>query len=194
MKTKTMLDRLSATIERVVKDLRGGDVPQRKRMTLDGFMSHALAELAKAAKDKPAIAKRRLTVLKRSVDEVLTAIAKLGPEDTDSEHVDIEVTTAFAPTAAEGDRPMEELTTASDQSSSETSPLAVGGEADSGDDVTKALDKAKKALGKAPTKKATRDSWPLDLNTTAFREGVEKAEAAPAWGHDPEEVERTKAG
>src|SRR5215813_2812968 len=153
MTTTTKLDTLSTRLEEVVKLLQGDAAPTRKRMPLSEFMTFALTEIQKAAKDKPELAKRRLATLKRNVDEVIAAIAKLAAEDTESEDIDVEVTTAFAPTRADGDTPMEDLTTASDQSSTET-PLDRVSSA-SGDstfaenlaEVAKALEKLKADLG-----------------------------------------------
>src|SRR6202158_2805658 len=119
METKTMLDKISTAIERVVKDLHGGAGPKRKRMRLAEVVTYAMAQISKADKDEPEVAKRRLGALKRNVDEVLAAMAKLNPEDTESEDIDVEVLTAWAPSKAEGDEPEEELTTADDQSSTE---------------------------------------------------------------------------
>ena len=119
MKTTT-LDHLSTAIERVVKNLRAAP-SSKKRMPLADFVNHALAQLGKAAQDNPDVAQRRLAALKRSVDDVLTKVGKMIAEDTDSESIQVDVETAFAPTKADGDRPMADLTTASDQSSSEVS-------------------------------------------------------------------------
>ncbi len=152
MATTTMLDNISAAIEQVVKTLRGGAAPVRKRMPLGEFVTFALAEIEKAAKDAPPVAKRRLTALKRNVDDVIAAIAKLSVEDTESEDLDVEVTTVFAPTSADGDTPMDDLTTTSDQSSTEIS--LTGGSPVAGDsgfaenlgEVAKALRKLKDEL------------------------------------------------
>ena len=48
---------------------------------------------------------------KRSADEVIAGVTKLSVEDTESEGIDVEVVTAFAPTKADGDTPMDDLTT-----------------------------------------------------------------------------------
>lgn len=209
METKTMLDKVSTAIERVVKGLREDAVPRKKRMPLAAFVGYALAQLEKAAKDEPDVAARRLGALKRSVDEVLARMAKLNPEDTESEDIDVEILTAWAPSKAEGDEPEDELTTAADQSSTEASPAAI--EAALGDtafatnldEVAKALRKMKEELdgkpgkkGRAPAKKAEgpgSDAWPLDLNTKSFREGVQKGDTAPTWGFDPEGVRSPKS-
>src|SRR5678816_3861839 len=117
--TTTKLDDISAAIEQTVKTLRGGATPTKKRMKLDEFVTFALTEIQKAAKDEPALAKRRLIALKRNVDDVIAGVAKMSAEDTESEDVEIEVTTAFAPTKADGDAPMDDVTTTADQSSTE---------------------------------------------------------------------------
>jgi hypothetical protein len=204
METRTMLDEISTAIERVVKGLQRDAVPKKKRMPLAAFVGYALAQLEKAAKDEPEAAARRLGALKRGVDGALARMAKLNPEATESEDIDVEVLTAWAPSRAEGDEPEEELTTADDQSSKETSPVAVEpalGDtafATNLDEVAKALRKMKEGLDgkpskkeRAPAKKA--DPWPLDLNSEEFRKGVEKAEVAPVWGYDPEGVASPKA-
>lgn len=161
MATTTMLDNISTAIEQVVKTLRRGGAPTKKRMPLGEFVTFALAEIEKAVKDEPPIAKRRLTALKRNVDDVIVAIAKLSEEDTESEDLDVEVTTVFAPTKADGDTPVDDLTTTSDQSSTEislTGGSSVAG--DSGfaanlDEVAKALRKLKDELG-APSDEKPR--------------------------------------
>jgi hypothetical protein len=207
METMTMLDNISTAIERVVKDLQGGAAPARKRMRLGEFVDFTMEQLQKAADDEPEAAARRLGTLKRTVDEVLTQVAKLNPEDTDSETVEVEVLTAWAPSKAEGDKPMEDVTTASDQSATETSPLAIKPAlgntsfATNLGDVAKALEKMKEELeakpgkkekGPCAAKKADAQGWPLDLNSEGFRKGVQKADTAPTWGYDPEDVATPK--
>ena len=207
METMTMLDNISTAIERVVKDLQGGAAPARKRMRLGEFVDFTMEQLQKAADDEPEMAARRLGALKRSVDEVLTQVAKLNPEDTDSETVEVEVLTAWAPSKAEGDKPMEDVTTASDQRATETSPLAIKPAlgntsfATNLGDVAKALEKMKEELeakpgkkekGPCAAKKADAQGWPLDLNSEGFRKGVQKADTAPTWGYDPEDVATPK--
>lgn len=151
--TTTKLDDISAAIEQAVKSLRGGAPPTKKRMTIDQFMTFALTEIQKAAKDEPAIAKRRLVALKRSVDDVIASVAKMSAEDTESEDIEIEVSTAFAPTKADGDTPMEDLTTAADQSSTEmdvetvTSASGDSAFAENLGQVAKAIQKLKEGLG-----------------------------------------------
>jgi hypothetical protein len=153
MTKTTKLDDISAAIEQAVKSLRGGAAPTKKRMTIDEFMTFALTQIQKAAKDDPAVAKRRLVALKRSVDDVIAGVAKMSAEDTESEDIEIEVTTAFAPTKADGDTPMEDLTTAADQSSTEmdveTMTPASGDSAfaENLGEVAKAIQKLKEDLG-----------------------------------------------
>jgi len=158
---KTMLDNLSTAIERVVKDLRGAAATTQKRMPLGEFVSYALAQLGKAAQDDPELAQRRLSALKRSVDDVITKVAKMIAEDTESESIKVEVETAFAPTKADGDTPMANLTTASDQSSSQLSLAGIS--AATGDTAfaenLKAVAKTLKALKadlEEPPKSKTR--------------------------------------
>jgi len=220
MATTTMLDNISTAIEQVVKTLRGASAPTKKRMTLGGFVSYALAQIQKATKDEPEVAKRRLVALKRSVDEVIAGVAKLSVEDTESENIDVEVVTAFAPTKADGDTPMDDLTTTSDQSSSETS--LAGSAAATGDtafaenlrEVAKSLKtlkaeldapaegkprtQAKKAdgacgqAGKGDGGDRDSDGWPLDLNTDVFLKGAEAEDTGPPWGYDPDGVASPK--
>jgi hypothetical protein len=153
MTTTSNLDTITATLEHAVKLLQGDAPPTRKRMRLSEFMTFTLSEIQKAAKDKPEQAKRRLTTLKHNVDEVISVIAKLAVEDIDGSDIDIEVTTAFAPTKADGDVPMADLTTASDQSSTEETlerVAAAGGDSTFAvnlDQVAKALRKLQQELG-----------------------------------------------
>jgi len=145
-KTKT-LDSLTTTLEAVVRKLRGG-VPKTKQMSLGDFVGFAVQQLEQAAKDEPGIAKRRLQALKRNVDGAVTALGKLNAEDTDSERIRVDVTTAFAPS---GDPRMAELTTASDQSESEVSPTSLpqssgGSFAENMADIGKALAQLKAEL------------------------------------------------
>ena len=209
METMTMLDNISTAIERVVKGLQegAGTAPTRKRMRLEEFVGFAVEQLQKAAGDEPEVAARRLGALKRTVDDVLPQVAKLNPEDTDSETVELEVLTAWAPSKAEGDKPMDDVTTAGDQSSTETSPLAIKPAlgntsfATNLGDVAKALEKMKEELEAKPgkkekercaAKKADAQGWPLDLNSDGFRKGVQKADTAPTWGYDPAGVASPK--
>lgn len=152
MATMNKLDQISTAIERAVTALRG-DAPIKKRMSLGEFVTYATAEIQTAAKDAPAIAKRRLTALKRNVDDVIAAIAKLAAEDTESENIEVEVSTAFAPTQADGDTLMSELTTAGDQSSTEVLLAGAGvaagdsGFAENLGQLAKALQTLKAELG-----------------------------------------------
>jgi len=212
MKTTAMLDNISSAIERVVKNLRGGSAPSKKRMRIGDFVTYAVAQIAQAAHDEPVIAKRRLRALKRCVDDVHARLAKLAAEDLDSARITVEVETAFAPTKADGDTPMTELTVSAEQRSTEIAPTSIT--AATGDsafsenlnEVAKALQKMKDALDGQPgktarqvrslTAKTTRgtdarpagggDDWPQDLNTPAFRKGVAAADDTPTWGYDPE--------
>jgi hypothetical protein len=153
MTTTKKLDDISAAIEQAVKTLRGGVAPTKKRMKLDEFVTFALTEIEKSAKDDPAVAKRRLIALKRNVDDVIAGIAKMSAEDAESENVEIEVTTAFAPTKADGDTPMDDLTTTADQSSTEVDLETVtpaSGDAAFAEnlgEVAKAIRKLKDELG-----------------------------------------------
>ena len=218
----TMLDNISTAIEQVVKNLRAPAAPiTRKRMPLDKFVAYALAQISKAAEEKPRLAKRRLAALKRSVDGVIATVAKMIAEDTDSQSVKVEVETAFAPT---GDSPIDGLTTAADQSSTEMSMVgssqATGGSvfAAKMKAVAKTLNKLKADLDGArggkprkPTQKSdaaggkdrgadgdagdgdrTGDGWPMDLNTAAFLGGDRDAETKLTWGVDPDEVASPK--
>ena len=153
MTTTMKLDDIATALEQAVKSLRGGAAPTRKRMKLDEFVTFALTEIQKAAKDTPAVAKHRLVALKRSVDDVITGVAKMTAEDTESEDIEVEVTTAFAPTKADGDAPMDDVTTATDQSSTdldvETVTPASGDSAfaENLGQVAKAIQKLKDELG-----------------------------------------------
>lgn len=115
----TKLDDLSAKLERAVKALQGDAAPTRKRMTLDEFVTFVSTQIEAAAKEPTATAKQRHRALKRSVDDVIAGVAKMSAEDTESESIRVEVVTAFAPTKADGDKPMDDLTSTVDQSSVE---------------------------------------------------------------------------
>jgi len=213
MGTKS-LDKITAVLEQAVKSLRAGGPIRRKRMQLDEFVDYAAGQLAKAGQDEPDVAKRRLAALKRSVDDVITQVAKMAAEDTESTSVKVEVSTAFAPT---GDTAIADLTTAADQSSTETSlaatPSASGGGsfAKSLAQVGKALKKMKAELehtpsgttraaarkadsdladelegGRDPSEAMPAEEWPLDLNTGTFLEGTAADATALTWGADPE--------
>jgi hypothetical protein len=169
MGTKS-LDTLTSNLEQALKRLRSGGSVTRKRMALDEFFDHAVAEIAKAAEDEPDVAKRRLAALKRSVEEVIAQVAKMAAEDTDSESIQVEVATAFAPTRSDGDTPMADLTTAADQSSSETSLSATSAAsadtafAESLAKTRKALTQMKADLDRAPGRKTRSAAKKVDAN------------------------------
>lgn len=154
---------------------------------------------------------------------MIAGVAKLTAEDTESEDLSFEVVTAFAPTRADGDTPLEDVTTAGDQSASET-PLAGIGPASGHTafaenlrEVAKSLEVLKAELGapaedkpRARAKKADgsgaragvggsvgsdrdSDGWPLDLNTDAFLQGAEVEDPGPTWGYDPNGVTSPRA-
>jgi len=201
---KRMLDDLSAAIEKVVNDLRGGSAaPTKKRMPLGEFVTYALTQISAAAKDKPDVSKRRLSALKRSVDGVIAAVAKMAAEDTDSETIQVEVETAFAPTKADGDTAMADLTTASDQGSTEISVTGVA--APAGDSsfaenlkaVAKALKKLQADLEPAPDGKPRKPAKKADRGTGeagdadraggsagAAGEGADADEGSDGWPLD----------
>jgi hypothetical protein len=217
----TMLDEISRSIEKTVR-AHHGVRDTKKRMTLRAFVPYALTQLQKAGAEQQDLATRRLDALKRSVDQVAARVAKLNPEDLDSEKITVEVETAYAPT---GGPQIDGLTTAPDQSSTERALTSVG--AASGDtnfaqnltEAVKALQKIKEGLEPAPKNAAAANQpagsdkprrsaaakatdggdaasepgWPLDLNTGAFRDGVTKAEDEPIWGFDPDGVRSAKA-
>lgn len=200
--TTTKLDSISAAIEQTVKVLRGGAAPAKKRMKLDEFVTFALTEIQKAAKDDPAVAKRRLIALKRSVDDVIAGVAKLSADHTESDDIEIDVTTAFAPTKADGDTPMDDVTTTADQSSAEVD-LATATSAD-GDsafaenlgEVAKAIEKLKEDFGSTTSddKRRSRakkrdtnegDGGDRDEREDNDREGSEGRESDPdGWPID----------
>jgi len=216
MEPKTLND-ISTALERVVKNLRGA-TPTKKRMSLDRFMSYALAQIGKAGEDQPEVAQRRLAALKRSVDDVIGQVAKMVAEDTESESIKVEVETAFAPT---GGTPMDGLTTAEDQSSTELPLAGAGSVGKKLEQVGQALAKLQAELEEDPSPKprasarksgadrgggqaaerepegdaagaADRDGWPLDLSTDAFLKGGSPAETGLTWGADPEGVAAPK--
>lgn len=115
----TKLDDLSAKLERAAKALQGDAAPTRKRMTLDEFVSFVSKQIEAASREPSAAAKQRLRALKRSVDEVIAGVAKMSAVDTESESIRVEVVTAFAPTKADGDKSMDDLTSTEEQSSVE---------------------------------------------------------------------------
>lgn len=193
MEAKTMLDQLAEGIERVLKSQGATGAPKTRKMTPDALMAHAVAEIQNAAEEPPERAKRRLAALSRAVDT-----AKQAYVDTASEDIEVEV--------------FEEDTTASaDDSEKETSPVALeealgnAAFASNPEDLHKALGRLAKDLaglrGTAPAEKPKTESqrvakehdaeWPFDMNTKTFREGVHKAEDAPAWGYDADRAAGT---
>ena len=198
MTTTTKLDDISTAIEQTVKSLRAGTAPTKKRMTLGEFVTFALTEIQKAAKDGPAVAKRRLVALKRSVDDVIAGVAKMSAEDTESEDVEIEVTTAFAPTKADGDTPMEDLTTAADQSSTEVDVETVtpssgdSGFAENLGKVAKAIQKLKEDLG--TTTPSERPRARAEKREARERDGEHRGERGDDDGEGRGDRERDPDG
>ena len=188
METMTMLDRVAAAVERVLK---GAPPVAKKRMGPDAFAAYALAEVEKAAKEEPDKAVRRLRALGRAAET-----AKQAFVDEESETIEVEV---FE----------EETTAASDETEKEISPVAAEAAlgssafAENAEDLGKRLDRLRKEIealrGDArpavKTAKGAGDAvWPADLNTPEFRRGVQKADdSAPAWGHDPAGVRTPEA-
>lgn len=194
MKAKTMLEQLAEGIERVIKSHGSNGATKTRKMTPDGLMAHALSEIQKAAGESPEHAKRRLAALSRAVDT-----AKQAFVDTASEDVEVEI--------------FEEETTArSDDSEKETSPVALEAAlgnsafASNTEDLHKALGRLAKDIaglrGGAPASSPKSDEkseedkvkkdaaeWPFDMNTKAFRDGVQKAEDGPAWGYDSDRMD-----
>lgn len=193
MEAKTMLDQLADGIERVLKSQGATGAPKTRKMTPDALMAHAVAEIQKAAGEPAERAKRRLAALSRAVDT-----AKQAYVDTASEDIEVVL--------------FEEDTTArADESEKETSPVALEAAlgnaafASNPEDLHKALGRLAKDLaglrGEAPADKPKAEGekvakehhaeWPFDMNTKAFREGVQKAEDGPAWGYDPGRADAT---
>ncbi len=185
METKTMLEQLAGAIEQTLKGTGSEKKPApTRKMTPEGLVGHALAEIQKATKEEPERAKRRLAALARAVDT-----AKQAFVDTRSETIEVEVF-------------QEETTAQADKSEKETSPVALEAAlgnsafAANAEDLNKALAKLQKELeglrasgnaqhGDDKVQKGDETSWPFDMNSRAFREGVKKGEDAPAWGYDP---------
>ncbi|MBI5549506.1 MAG: hypothetical protein HY901_36935 [Deltaproteobacteria bacterium] len=203
METKTMLEKITTAIDQVVGELQPS--PAKKRMPLGTFVAYAVEEIRKAAQEKPETAAPRLLALKASIHGAVATLAKLNAEDTESEKVQVEVLTAWGPSKSEGDKPMDDLTTAADQSEKEISPVAgAGGSgafAENPGDLDKALAKLAKEIEglRVPAKKSSGAAktpgnapWPSDMNTPAFRDGVRKAEEALTWGVDPRDVSGAK--
>jgi len=183
MEALNVLDKMTSAIERVLKVAT--PLATSERMTPDTLLSYAIAQIEKAAKETPEKAKERLRALGQTVDA-----AKQSFVDTESESIEVQV---FA----------EETTAASDDSEMETSPLAaeaaIGNSAfaTNAEDLHKALARLGKELGDlrdgssatlpadATVQTGAEVAWPVDMNTTEFRDGVRKAADAPAWGDDP---------
>ncbi len=183
METMTVLNKVTEAIERVLKGVT--TLAKTERMTPEVLISYAVAQIEKAAKEPPDRAARRLRALGRTVEA-----AKQAFVDSESETIEV---TVFE----------EETTAAADESEKETSLVAAGAAlgnsafAENAEDLNKTLAQVAKELdalrgeGRAERKddakveKGTDVAWPFDMNTREFREGVKKAEDAPAWGDDP---------
>lgn len=179
MERKDMFDEMTAAILKAAQHM----VPTKtKRMTREGLMAHALAELQKAAREPTANAMRRMAALKQSVE-----VAKLSFEDTESESVQVpifvEATTAFAE-LTETEIPL-------DSSDADTSSAAF---AENPEDLTKALADLQRQLDDlgvvtapvvASASKNTEAQWPLDMNTRDARGNVRKRDGV-TWGADPD--------
>lgn len=184
MEAMTMLEKLSTTIEQVLKDARS--VVKTQQMGPDDIVAYAISQIEKAAKEPPEKAARRLRALGQTVDA-----AKQAFVDTESEGIEVQV---FE----------EETTAAADETEKETSPVALEAAlgssafASNPEDLNKALARLGKELQalRGPTQKEDKGGdakvakgqdapWPFDMNTPEFREGVRKADADAAWGHDP---------
>jgi len=186
METKTVLDKVTEAIERVLKS--AAPTAKTKEMTREGVLSYAVEQIEKAAKESPTQAEQRLRALGRTVET-----AKQAFLDSESESIQVQV---FE----------EETTAAADET--ETALTAAGAAlgnsafAENADDLNKALARTAEELkalrgergGKKTTpaddkvEKAQDLAWPFDMNTAEFREGVKKAEDTPAWGEDPKEL------
>lgn len=191
MEATNVLDKVTEAIERVLKDAR--PVAKAERMTPDKLLSYAIAQIEKAAKEKPDKAEQRLRALGRTVEA-----AKQAFVDTQSEAIEVQV---FE----------EETTAAADDSEKETSLVAAGTAlgnsafAENAEDLNKALAQVAKELealrsggpaarpADAKVEKGSDVAWPFDMNTREFRDGVKKAEDAPAWGDDPKGLRAREA-
>lgn len=209
-KKPTPLDDINDALARIAKALPGatGDGRTSRKLTLDEFITHVRAEVAQIHKDEPVVARQRVAMLERSIKSVQAQVAKLSFADLGGGGVKVDVETAFAPL---GEPPIEGLTTAADQSSTEISPVSAGGTASTSAtfaenlaEVAKALEQlssklsarpagekpaaaSEKPAAAAPGATAKAVGWPLDLNTSSFRDAVSKDEDAPAWGFDPDD-------
>jgi len=188
-----MLERMTVAIDRATKALQ----PTTKSMPLEVFVDYALDQIRKAGQDEPEMAARRIEALRKATSGAMAVLAKLNAEDLDSEKIHVEVETAWAPAKADGDKPMD-LTTAAEQTVTELAPASVK----TPESMDLALSKLAKEIEglRAPARKAAPsaaapkpdDTWPSDLNTKSFREGVQKSERTLTWGRDPEQVRRAK--
>lgn len=187
MEAMTVLDKVTEALERVLK----GSTPPttHERMTAEGLVAYAVTQIEKAANEPPEKAARRLRALGQTVEAAKQAFAGEG-----SDAVEVAI---FE----------DDTTAAADKSEKETS-LVAGGQAlgssafaQNAEDLHKALARIAKELvtlqddrSQDPTdantkvEKSDEVAWPSDMNTPAFREGVEKAEKKPAWGDDPDGV------
>ena len=187
MEAMTMLDKISAAVERVLKDAR----PVRKeRMGPEAVVTYAAAQVEKASHEPAEKAMCRLGALRATVE-----LAKQAFVDSASEQIEIQV--------------FEEETTArADDSEKEISPVAAepglgsAAFASNPEDLTKSLARLAKDLETLRDKpaaesgavaKTTEAEWPLDMNSREFREGVQKGEDGLAWGFDPGREPTTKA-
>lgn len=181
MEAMSMLDKVTDAIERVLA--RAAPVAKTERMTPDRLLSYAIAQIEKAAKEPPDKAERRLRALGQTAQA-----AKQAFVDTASEGIEVQIYE-------------EETTAAADESDRELSPVAaeaaLGSSTFAGnpDDLHKVLARLGKEFealrgARAPASGAVTKGeevpWPFDLNSREFREGVRKAEDAPAWGYDHE--------
>ena len=188
-----MLERMTVAIDRAVKALQ----PTTKSMPLEAFVDYALDQIRKAGQDEPGMAARRIAALKRATEGAKAMLARLNAEDLDSEKIHVEVETAWAPAKADGDKPMD-LTTVADQSVTELEPTKIK-EPESMDLALSKLAKDLEGL-RVPARKTAPgavapkpdDTWPSDMNTEAFRDGVRKSEQTLTWGKDPEQVRKAQ--
>jgi hypothetical protein len=190
MEAMNVLDKVTEAIERVLKST---PTARTAAMTPDELVAYAVAQIEKAASEEPTRAERRLRALGKAV-----ATAKQAFVDSASETIEVEVYE-------------DETTAAADASEKETSLVAAGTAlgssafAQNAEDLNKALARVAKELSAlrgdrpapqdTPSKvdKAEDVAWPLDMNTSEFRDGVKKAEGKPAWGDDPAGVRAREA-
>lgn len=147
-------------------------------MTPNEFMTHAVAEVAKAAKEEPEIAKRRLDLLRKNVQTLAAHIAKASWEDTERVSVSVFVDPGQVDTTEQEGKmtvPQPEASIASNE----------------GQTLGKALDALAKTLAdlnpKAGATAATATTpetppafaWPQDINAKT----IEKSD--DGWGGDP---------